>query len=179
MDFTDIKRDDSDNQGGTLPRFYYGFCDEVKTWPTLPSPEAAADLEALGKVTGTIEMETGKRMYEVEIALNSGEAKDEEIGEVGGMSYKHIFDLFITKMNAQLRGFARASLNRKVFLVVPDANGNNVMIGNENFPAMRQAGGGSGTGNNEGRNGAGLSFYSYGPGPAPIIEGVIPLTPAA
>lgn len=178
MDFEDIEQG-GENQAGTLTKFYFGFCRDVKTWPTFPVSDEATKLEDLGSVTGPIVMNTGKRMFKVEIVLNSGEAKDEEVGEVGGFAYKNSFNLFVAKLDKKLRGFLRATLNEPVFLIVPDANGNLVMIGSDRIAAYRTAGGGTGTGNNEGRNGAGVSYYSYGPGPAPIYDGEIPLTEAS
>lgn len=169
---------DGKNMGGTQKTFYYALAADVDTWPNLPA--AATDLDDANVLEGNFAMLSGKKFFSGYLTLDTGEVVDEDQGEVDGMSYKHIFNLFHPGMKARLLGFMTKTNNTELVFIVPDAEGLYRVVGSEQYPASRQAGEGGTTGKVAAdRKGAGLSFYSYGNGPAPIYGGTIPLTAAS
>jgi hypothetical protein len=182
FDYLDVPRfSDLDNMGGTTTKFYYALASDVLTWPTLPDLDEATDIDDLQVLTGSLAMKEGKKFFTGYMTPDTGAVTSNDQGEVDGVSQKHVFKLFHPKMAARLLGFIRATNNQGMVFVVPDANGTHFMIGNEQFPALKDPSGEAGTGEGTaGRNGATLSFFSYGKGPVPILPDTItvPLTPA-
>lgn len=182
LDFLDVPRfSDGDNMGGTATKFYYALAEDVETWPALPDWGTAVDISDLMVLTGTLTMKTGKNFFTGYMTLDTGQVSSNDQGEVDGVSQKHAFKLFHPRMSDKLNGFIRATNNKPMVFVVPDGNGQNLMIGSEKFPALKDPSGEAGTGEGAGgRSGATLNFFSYGNGPVPILPDTItvPLTPA-
>ena len=182
FDYIDIPRyADGDNMGGTTVKYYYALAADVDVWPTLPTWDGAATMDDLQVLTGSLTMKTSKNFFTGYMTPDTGQITSSDQGEVDGVSQKHTFKFFHPKMAAKLLGFIRATNNKPMVFVVPDANGTYFMIGSEQFPAMKDPSGEVGTAENTaGRSGATLNFTSYGNGPAPILPDTIPvpLTPA-
>lgn len=182
FDYIDIPRfSEGDNMGGTGTKFYFALAEDVDVWPTLPTWAAAATLDELQVLTGLLTMKTSKNFFTGYMTQDTGQITSADQGEVDGVSQKHTFKFFHPKMAAKLLGFIRATNNKPMVFVVPDANGTYFMIGSEQFPAMKDPSGESGSAEGTaGRSGATLNFTSYGNGPVPILPDTIevPLTPA-
>lgn len=177
MDFTDLTRAtglDTTNMGGTLQKFYFALADDVETWPSLPaSPLTIATAMVL---TGNFNMKHGKKFFEGYMTAETGEVRDEQIGDKDGVSHKHIFELFHPGMKDALLGFMRLSNNSDMVFLIPDTDGDYRVVGNENFPARKESSTGTTGKARSDRRGATLTFSSFGSGPAPLYRGTIPLT---
>lgn len=176
MDLQDLEHGE-DNMGGLTEKFFYGYSDDVSSWPALPE---SPTIDTALVLTGDIAMKAGKKLYTGYMTQKTGKLSNPDVGEIDGICQKHLFNLFHPGMAARLKGFIKASNNKGMIFLVPDAEGLYHMVGSEKFPARKVPEGGltTGDGGAEGRRGASISFESYGNGPAPTYPGTIPLTEA-
>ncbi len=176
MDLENLEHGE-DNMGGLTEKFYYGYSDDVDSWPSLP---AVPTIDTALVLEDNIAMKAGKKLYTGYMTQKTGKLSNPDIGETDGICQKHLFSIFHPGMAARLKGFIKASNNKGMVFFVPDAEGVYHMIGSEKFPARKVPEGdlNVGDGGPEGRRGASISFESYGSGPSPTYGGTIPLTEA-
>jgi hypothetical protein len=180
MDFTDISKNlpNGENMGGLQQKVYFGFWDDVSTWPTKPS--SPADIEANGVLTGDLAMKAGKRMFEMYITDDTGEFNIESVGEVDGKSYVLHLLLFHPGLQKKILGFVNAIKNDNLFFVVTDAEGQMYLMGDSLRPAVfigAPDGGGTGR-ETAARKGMSMEFTYKTPN-VYVYEGSVPLTEAA
>ena len=81
IEFTNLPKNlpNGDNMGGITQKVYFGYWDDVDTWPT--KPESPASLEAAGTLTGDLVMKAGKAMFEMYLTDDTGAFNIEVVGE--------------------------------------------------------------------------------------------------
>lgn len=133
---------DMDNLAGVIQQIVYGYWDDVATWPDLPAPSGESgqmSFDEAGKWDGNITMKTGKYAYKLVVKDGSGEFTMTDQGETGGESVRYQLDVERTKMNSVIFGFANATRNRRLFLLVTDRNGVTYLMGDKLNAARRVA----------------------------------------
>jgi len=180
MDYTDINKNlpNGQNMGGLKQLVYFGLWDDVSSWPTKPSNPAT--LEENAELTGDITMKAGKRMFSMYITDDTGEFQIESVGEIDGKSYVCHLNLFHPGLQKKILGFINAIKNENLFFIVPDAEGQYYIMGDELRPAVFS---GSPEGNGTGkatsdRKGMSCEFI-YKTNGVYIYTGNVPLTDAA
>ena len=180
MEYIDINKNlqDGKNTGGLKQLVYFGLWDDVETFPALPS--APATLEAGAEITADLIMKTGKNMFSMYLTDDTGEFSIEQIGETDGKSYLTKLSLFHPGLQKKILGFMNATKNENLVLIVPDADGQNYLMGDALRPAtMSGSPDGAGTTKETaGRKGVSMEF-TYKTGDVYVYDGAIPLTPAA
>lgn len=180
MEFADITKDlfQGENMGGIGMKIYYGLFEDVATWPTKPSN--ATTLEALGKLTGSVVMKPGKRMFEMYVTDDTGEFKMETVGELDGKSFVMHLSLFNPGLKPKLLGLLNTVKNGNMFFIVPDNNGQKFLMGDAIRAAVFTGSpDGAGTGKETaGRRGISMEFV-YKTSNVYVYEGSVPLTIAS
>jgi hypothetical protein len=173
----DIKKTSFKNMGGIPSKVYFADKEDIAVFPTLPSNPA--DLDEIAVLTGDFQMKPGKKFHELYVTVDTSGLANEDQGEVDGMSFKPVLNIFHPGLGKEIQGFVSYTNNRDMVFVAPDAEGVLRVVGSDLYPARKQAGDGANTGQAAAdRKGVNLQFFSYGNTPAPIYEGTIPLTPA-
>ncbi len=180
MEFTDISKNlpNGENMGGLQQKVYFGFWDDVATWPTKPTNPAT--IEENGVLAGELAMKAGKRMFEMYITDDTGEFNIESVGEVDGKSYVLHLLLFHPGLQKKILGFINAIKNDNLFFVVTDAEGQTYLMGDSLRPAVfigAPDGGGTGR-ETAARKGMSMEFTYKTPN-VYVYEGSVPLTEAA
>ena len=148
MEFTNIDKNlpDGENMGGLTQKIYYGFQEDVLTWPT--KPVAPADLAASAVLTGSLVMKTGKRMFEMYITEDTGEFSVESVGEVDGKSFVEHLTFFHPGLQNTIVGFMNAAKHKNMIFVVSTSEGQKFLMGDSMRAAIYQ---GSPDGNGTGK----------------------------
>lgn len=167
----------TNNMGGVRPIGYYGFIADVDTsqWPDVVADPA--DLAANITITGNIVMKAGKTMYPMYGTAETAGLKGEAQGERDGRSTKRTATWFIPGNSKQTLGAAKAFLNRNMFFIYIEQNGNKRLQGSPSFPAEVAPGDDTGTAVTD-RKGVNFEITDNGFGPCPVYEGVIPVDSA-
>jgi len=182
MIYQDIKWDDGrPNMGGLQTRYWYGFANEVLTWPVVQAWNVASTLAQLVTLENQIYMKTGKQCWEGYLTMDTGELKAANVGEIDGKSFEPSFDLFFPGMKAEALGFAQWINNSNMFFFVLDTDNVTYMVGNQMFPAKVESSEITSGKLTKDRRGWKLSVKSRGITPVQIYpEGfTIPVTPSA
>lgn len=147
MDFTDISKNltNGENMGGIVTKtIIFGKWDDVATWPT--APVAPADVEENGVWVGDVVMSASKRAFTMYATEDTGELALNAVGEMDGVSFEAILNLFHPGMQKKILGFMGAVKNEDLFFIVEDSEGQYYLIGDSNRPAKFVPGEGGGTG---------------------------------
>lgn len=139
---------DTDNVGGIVHKFIYGYWDEVATWPDKPSSDDkdSLTLEEAGFLEGDVVMKAGKRAYEFAFTDDSGEVSITDQGELGGESCRYELTVGRAKMTPTVMGFENAVRGRRMFFIAKDRNGYCYLLGDKLVPARKITGDASTTG---------------------------------
>jgi mannose-6-phosphate isomerase-like protein (cupin superfamily) len=123
------------NDAGLKRNYYFGLAADVAVWPT----QEAAPATYAEKTTQTaaVEMATGKRMWPVQMTVNSDNGlKSESAGSVGSLSAKNSLRGKNARINAEMCGWLEEHKNDELFFIVEGNNGQLMFFGSENVPAM-------------------------------------------
>lgn len=122
---------DIDNVGGIVQEIGIAYADDIATWPTLPAPEANAELAlaAAGAWSGDIVQKVGAKFIKVKFTDETGAFTITQQGEAGGESYLYQLDISRAKMNATIFGLENALRGRKLVILVKDKNGTCYLMG--------------------------------------------------
>lgn len=175
MDFGNMYQNEGeDNTGGLQVVGYYGFIADVKrsTFPKI-APDAA-NLEANIEAVGNIEMLAGKTMFPVYGEVEKGGLDGETIGESGSRATKRVAGWFYPGTSKKALGFSRGLLNRQMFFVWKEQNGQGRLQGSPAIPATVTTKDSVGKTSGDAK-GIALEVTDYGFGPVPVYEGTIPV----
>jgi hypothetical protein len=177
MEFTDISKDltDGANMGGLIQEVYFGYHDDVLTWPTKPA--APLTPEANSILTGDIVMKPGKKLFSLYITDDTGEFLIEPVGSLDGKSFVEHLTFFHPGLKRKILGFMNASKNENMVFIVKDNDEQMYLMGDALRSAKYQgAPDGSGTSKEtSGRRGISAEFTYKTPN-VYIYTGAIPLT---
>lgn len=179
IEFTNLPKNlpNGDNMGGITQKVYFGYWDDVDTWPT--KPESPASLEAAGTLTGDLVMKAGKAMFEMYLTDDTGAFNIEVVGEKDGKSFVQHLILFHPGLEAKLLGFFNAAKNENLVFIVEDNNGQYYLMGDASRPATLEASDSAGTGQaTADRRGIGMEF-TYKTKGNYVYPGSIPLSGAS
>ena len=165
----------TNNMGGNRPIGYYGFIADVATFPEVAADPA--DLAANITISSDIVMKAGKTMSAMYGTAETSGLKGEAQGERDGRSTKRTATWFIPGNNKQALGAAKAFLNRRMFFLYQEQNGNWRLQGSPAFPAEVAPSDDTGTAVTD-RKGVSFEITDNGFGPCPIYEGLIPVDSA-
>lgn len=114
----------------------------------------------------------------IRIKPKSGSISAEAVGEEGSRSVKNVFAFSIDGASDAAEAFMARMLNRPVIAVVPEADGNDRVMGSTCYPAILQAGTATNPADPEsGFKGMTFELYYYDLGKAPKFTGAAPLIP--
>jgi hypothetical protein len=161
------------NMGGLRTIGYYGFIAdvEVSSFPELPA--APANLEDAAVIASDIVMKAGKTMFGMYGTAETAGLNGESQGERDGRSTKRTATWFYPTTSKKTLGAALKFLNRNMFFLLQEHNGNYRLLGSPWFPAEVAANDTTGTAVTD-RKGVTFTITDNGFGPCPIYEGAIP-----
>lgn len=163
--------------GGLQPIGYFGFIEDVASFPTPPAVADASDFAALATIASNITMKAGKTMYAMAGELETAGLDGESIGERGSMSKSVKMTWFLPSTEPANLGAAKYFNNRRMFFIVKEQNGQYRVVGSNRFPASVSSKDTTGTKVADVR-GVTLEVSTYDCGPAPVYTGVIPVDSA-
>jgi hypothetical protein len=163
--------------GGLQPIGYYGFIEDVDSFPTPPKVADATDYGALATIAQNIVMKPGKTMYAMAGELETAGLEGETIGERGSQSKSVKLTWYLPSTEPANLGAARYFNNRRMFFIVREQNGQFRLVGSNRFPASVASTDTTGTAVAD-RRGVTLEITTYDCGPAPVYTGVIPVDSA-
>lgn len=176
--FADLEFDDGqDNMAGTQLIAYYTPIQDVQTLPGYKASPAA--LGDYATVDTAVVFKTGKCFKKLYASPDTGKIDDNKIEGKDSNSFESIYEFFFPKNDAPSLGFQRIAPTTKFLFVIPEADGNNRMLGiKPGVPAtVASIAGTTGT-QSTGEKGATFQIKSIQNGPAPIYAADISLTPA-
>lgn len=177
VSFGDLNFEDGqDNMAGTQLIAYYIPISEVETLPGyVANPAALGDYATIDT---DIIPKVGSKFLELYASPDSGKIDDNKIEGKDSNSYESIYEFFFPKNDAASLGFQRLAGTTKFLVIVPEADGNNRILGiKPGVPAILASVAGSSGNNSGGEKGATFQFKSWQNGPAPIYTGAITLEP--
>ncbi len=179
IEFTDINKNltNGQNMGGIAQKVYYGWWDDVQTWPTKPA--APTTVEENATLTGDLVMKTGKRLFELYLTDDTGEFEIETVGELDGKSFVTHLRLFHPGLKKKILGFMSAIKNENLVIIVQDNDDQYYLMGDAVRPAIfTSAPDSAGTSRETaGRRGMSMEFV-YKTANIHVYSGSIPLTEA-
>jgi hypothetical protein len=151
---------DNGNMPGIVPKLIYGYKEDVAVWPTEPDGSVTPlTLENAAKLTGDVVMKPNTRAYELDFTEDVGNFAIAIVGEGDSLHVENTLNIVKAKIKAKILGFMNAAMDRKMFFIIEDENGNNYLMGNSKRGATLAAGDGATTGTGSGdRNQVALQF---------------------
>lgn len=163
--------------GSLQPIGYYGFIEDVADFPARPTESEAVDYAALATIAQNITMKPGKTMYAMAGELETAGLDGETIGERGSQSKSIKLTWFLPSTEPANLGAAKYFMNRRMFFIVKEQNGQNRVVGSNRFPASVASKDTTGMKVADQR-GVTLEITTYDCGPAPVYTGLIPVDSA-
>lgn len=163
--------------GGVQPVGYYGFVEDVLTFPKPATAEAAAEYADMATIATDIVMKSGKTMYAMTGELETAGLKGSTIGERGSRSKEIKATWFRPGTSAENLGFARYTQNRKMFFILKEQSDRMRVVGSTRFPAEMTSEDDTGTKVAD-RNGVTFDIGTFNCGAAPVYTGTIPVDSA-
>jgi len=128
---------DGGNMSGIVPRVIYGYWEDVAAWPTEPKPTELAGvvtpmtLEQAGALVGDVVMKSGTKAFNFDFTEDVGSLKINSVGETDAAHVEYDLSLTKAKIAKKILGFQNAALERKMFFIIQDENGNYYLMGNK------------------------------------------------
>jgi hypothetical protein len=142
--------------------------------PALPALGTLGNtLEDIAKITDDITFPVGKGFYKLNAQSETGEVKDEIVGNKGNKKIKSSYEFFMPNTSAQNLGWLRQNKNMPMVFLVMEKTGRYRKIGSKAIPAYLETGSTTTGKGPEDDNGTSIMVSTTGPNPAPIYEGVI------
>lgn len=159
MDFVNIDKNlpNGENMGGLAQTIIFGLWDDVASWPT--APVSPATIEAYAEWVGDLVLKAGKKAFTFYSTDDTSELQINQVGEVDGISFEMVLNVFNPGLKKKLLGFIAAAKNENLFLIAQDMEGQYFLLGDAKRAAKMIPGDGIGTGKKtEDRKGANLRF---------------------
>lgn len=176
--FADLEFEDGqDNMGGTQLIAFYTPINDVLTLPGYTA--SPANLGDYAIVDTNVIFKPGKCFNKLYATPDTGKIDDNKIEGKDSNSFESIYEFFFPKNDAKSLGFQRIAPTTKFLFVVPEADGNNRVLGiKPGVPASVASIAGTTGNTSTGEKGATFQIKSIQNGPAPIYTGEISLVPA-
>ena len=184
--FDNIRTEDLDNcvndelaSGVSETELFYAPAAHIDTMPSLPAlGDPTKTLAEIATVSGDITFPTGKGFNRLNILADTGEIKDEPVGNKGNKKVKSSFEFFLSNNSARNLGFIRQYKNVGLVLVIVEKSGRKRILGSKLVPAyIAEASGTSGKGS-EDDVGFQITIDVTKSAPAPVYTGNIVSKPA-
>lgn len=179
IEFTDILKNltNGQNMGGIAQKVYYGWWDDVLTFPSRPT--SPTTVEANATLTGDLVMKPGKKLFELYLTDDTGEFEIETVGELDGKSFVEHLRLFHPGLKKKILGFMSAIKNENLVFIVQDNDDQYYLMGDAVRPAIFNGAPDSAGTSREtaGRRGMSMEFI-YKTANVHVYDGSIPLTEA-
>lgn len=176
MDLADLLHaDGADNMGGSLAKIYVAKLSDIATHPAITaSPVTLSDYAT---AAGTYTMETGKYFHEVYVTMDKNGLDDKLVGETDGKSFESVAEFVHPGNKVAVLGFAAFVKNSNLVIGFVDANGQQRIIGNPQFPGkIDQVDITTGKATADFRN-CKFVVKTKGNAPAPVFAGTFPVAP--
>lgn len=152
----------------------------VRTWwvptkliDTFPGLLASTDAGDTVELDGDIVLEALAKFTQIDIVTNSGEVKDQMVGELGSRSFESTFDFMLSTTNSPEIEFMESVANGCLCVLVKEKSGNIRVLGSPDSPAYLEAAESS-TGKDSGSSrGITMQIKAATGSPAPFYTGAI------
>lgn len=162
-----------ENVAGVRERgIYVALADHIDAFPESPGTVAAnVTLESKAKITTDITFLENKGWIELQVQADTGEVKDELVGNKGNKKVKSMFDFFLANTSAKNIGFINQYKNLPLVFGIPEKSGRVRLLGSKKLPAYFESTAGTSGKGPEDDNGWQVSVEVTTGGAAPIYEG--------
>jgi hypothetical protein len=160
--------------GTSETEVYAAIAEHIDTFPSLPAlggdPETTT-LESLAKLSADITFTGTKGFFKLQAQTETGEVKDELVGNKGNKKVKSMYDFFLPTTSERNIGFIRQFKNVGMVFIVTEKTGRKRVVGSKLNPVyMDETSGTTGKGP-EDDNGWQISVSATSGSPAPVYEG--------
>ena len=156
---------DGGNMSGIVPRVIYGYWEDVDVFPAIPVPTMVGEvvtpmtLDQAGALVGDVVMKSGTKAFNFDFTEDVGILKINTVGEIDAAHVEYDLSLTKAKIVKKVFGFMNAALERKMFFIVQDENGNYYLMGDKNRGCTYKTGSdGASTGSGSDRNQTVMNF---------------------
>ena len=163
--------------GTSETEIYIGIADQIATDAVLPPlGTASSTLASLGTLTGDIAFDANTHgFFKLKVQSETGELKDELVGNKGNKKVKSSFDFYLPNTAAEQIGFMRQFKNVGLVVLVTEKSGRVRKLGSKIAPVyMESAAMTTGKGP-EDDTGTQYTLSTTSSTPAPIYTGAIPV----
>jgi hypothetical protein len=151
---------------------YFAVASHISDFPALPvSGTAATTLEDFATISTDITFNAGKGFIKLDIQAETGEVKDDMVGNVGNRKFKSMFEYFLSDTSARNIGFMGEYANVPGVYVVKEKSGRMRLIGSKDLPAYFESVAGTSGKGPEDDNGWQCAIYQTSKKPAPVYTG--------
>lgn len=162
--------------GTSETEVYAAVSEHIDNFPSLPAlGTSATPLENLAKITADITFTGTKGFFKLQAQTETGEVKDELVGNKGNKKVKSMYDFFLTGTSPRNSGFIRQYKNMPMIFVVKEKTGRLRVIGSKDIPVYMDEGAGTTGKGPEDDSGWQLSVSATSGSPAPVYEGNLAL----
>lgn len=152
---------------------YAAVATHIDSFPTLPESGTVATLDAFGTLSTDITFPAGKGFIKLDTQAETGEVKDDLVGNVGNRKIKSMFDFFLANTSARNIGFINEYANAPLVFLVQEKTGRFRCIGSKELPAYFDSAAGTSGKGPEDDNGWQCSIYQTSKNAAPVYTGNI------
>jgi len=153
---------------------YAIIAEHIDTDQVPPAIDTAnATLEQLGTISGDITVVTGKGFFKLAVQSETGEVKDELVGNKGNKKVKSSFDFFVANTSAQNIGFLRRFKNTPMVFLVKEKSGRVRKLGSKSVPIFMDTGSMTTGKGPEDDTGMQVTLSVVSSMPAPVYGGAI------
>lgn len=134
---------------------------------------ANATLSDLATISADITMVSGKGFFKLAVQSETGEIKDELVGNKGNKKVKSTFDFFVANTDAQNIGFIRRFKNIPMVFLVKEKSGRVRKLGSKSVPIFMEAANMTTGKGAEDDTGMQITLSVVSSMPAPVYTGAI------
>jgi hypothetical protein len=157
---------------------YAAVASHIDSFPALPvSGTAATSLTDFATLTADITFPAGKGFFKLDTQVETGEVKDDMVGNVGNRKFKKMFEFFLPDTSAKNIGFMGEYANVPLVFAIKEKSGRVRLVGSKDLPAYFESVAGTSGKGSEDDNGWQCAIYQTSKKPAPVYTGNITEVP--
>lgn len=173
---TPLNDDENENPGGLKVVGYWIPRKHITAYPTMtPYDDITTDTQSV-VLNGNYTLAVGKFFIPVYNTMDTSEITSTAVGEPDGKSYEHQYDGFIPGLFVEMLAFARKMISTKGVFIRVTVDGERLVVGSEDFPAIFIEGKHTTGKATADRRGFTYTIKSKGIGPTPMYKGTIILS---
>lgn len=168
------------DSGVSESELFFAPAQHIDVMPSLlPLGDPTKTLEELMTISSDITFPEGKGFNKINILPDTGEIKDEPVGDKGNKKIKSSFDFFLPNNSPRNLGFIRQYKNVGMVFIIGEKSGRKRILGSKLAPAYLSDGPATSGKGPEDNVGIQITIDQTSSAPAPVYTGNVPEKPVA